>query len=393
MTNCMTHSSNCQPAPRGFTFIEVMFAVLVMGVGVIMIAAMLPVALKQTQETRESAAAASVLESHFHEIETSISDAASLPATWYPNDPLLTAGHPALTPRVLTWPSYDNPRATDPPPNFDNTPPTVPALEQTFAGRVSSSDPAFAAIPFYVRGTGSRAELALVAVRARNIEQFPQSPMIPAVDPRPQALYSAFFDFYNNNGGINPALLPLPVVVQTRGGTVFDSGFEDAVEADQIALASPDTNLISNEQIRQALVQGAAVVVPDGQGKLRVFRLAGPARPGEDDDWTSSDPTVWNLDPEGDLNINRLYDTDPTNNGTPGDLTDDFNADEFGDGSNVFPSFTGDVPTRNIVGNRNGYLIGRMLQDPAAVWNADDNPYIGPSQVVGAFEGQSLQVR
>src|SRR5690606_2323337 len=58
------------PARRGFTFIEVMFSVMILGFGVIMVAVMLPVAVRQTQETRETNAGSAVVESGFHELET-----------------------------------------------------------------------------------------------------------------------------------------------------------------------------------------------------------------------------------------------------------------------------------------------------------------------------------
>ena len=45
---------------RGFSFVEVMFAVIIMGVGFIMVAAMFPVAIQQTRLTVDESAAASV---------------------------------------------------------------------------------------------------------------------------------------------------------------------------------------------------------------------------------------------------------------------------------------------------------------------------------------------
>ena len=359
--------------PRGFTFIEVMFAVLVMGVGVIMIAAMLPVALKKTQQTRETAAAAAVMESYWHDIEVATINDASLPVT------VAVAGGPA---EVYTWPSIDNPPyATTPVPLPQLV---IPAFEQTFGNRVSSSDPTFAAIPFLRREPGKAPEVAIVAVRARNLEQFPAGPS----DPN----YATFFD-PNVGGALSAFNLPIPVLVETRGGSSYDNGTIDTVEPDRILLAERDNS--TNQQIRNACVQGAVVVVTDGLDRLRIFRIAGPARP-DDENWENgpfNDPSVWNLDPEGGLELTQLYDP-----GTPGDTSDDFNVDEFGNaGTNLFP---GNLSSRNTVGARNGYLIGRALRDPSAATNgtwvpnnaAVGNPYAGPTQVVGAFEGRAVNV-
>src|SRR5258706_7473723 len=50
-----------QPRPRaGFTFMEILFAVIIMGVGMIMVAAMFPAAIKQTQANVEDGASTTV---------------------------------------------------------------------------------------------------------------------------------------------------------------------------------------------------------------------------------------------------------------------------------------------------------------------------------------------
>src|SRR5258706_10318958 len=52
-----------RPPPRtraGFTFMEILFAVIIMGVGMIMVAAMFPAAIKQTQANVEDGASVTV---------------------------------------------------------------------------------------------------------------------------------------------------------------------------------------------------------------------------------------------------------------------------------------------------------------------------------------------
>ncbi len=55
-----TKSSVCSPPPpasrRGFSFVEVMFAVIILGIGFVMVSAMFPVAIQQTQMNVEDAA-------------------------------------------------------------------------------------------------------------------------------------------------------------------------------------------------------------------------------------------------------------------------------------------------------------------------------------------------
>ena len=59
-------------APRGFTFIEVLFSVVILGVGLIMIAGMLPVAIKQNADTRNDLTAKVVCDSGYAFIRTLI---------------------------------------------------------------------------------------------------------------------------------------------------------------------------------------------------------------------------------------------------------------------------------------------------------------------------------
>src|SRR5688500_16543884 len=55
----------CRPLPthrRGFTFTEVMFAVILLGIGFIMLAGMFPVAIQQTQTNVEESTASTVVQ-------------------------------------------------------------------------------------------------------------------------------------------------------------------------------------------------------------------------------------------------------------------------------------------------------------------------------------------
>lgn len=57
--------SRYQTASRAFTFVEVLFAIVILGIGMIMIAGILPVAIKQQADTRDDLTAKAVCESGY----------------------------------------------------------------------------------------------------------------------------------------------------------------------------------------------------------------------------------------------------------------------------------------------------------------------------------------
>src|SRR3954470_8053424 len=57
---------------RGFTFTEVMFAVILLGIGFIMLAGIFPVAIQQTQTNVEESTGANVARSAAHYMEESL---------------------------------------------------------------------------------------------------------------------------------------------------------------------------------------------------------------------------------------------------------------------------------------------------------------------------------
>src|SRR4051812_32414628 len=59
---------------RGFAFTEILFAVMVLALGFIMIAAMFPVTIRQTQSTMEEATAASVAKGAMDYLQTVATD-------------------------------------------------------------------------------------------------------------------------------------------------------------------------------------------------------------------------------------------------------------------------------------------------------------------------------
>ena len=64
---------------RGFSFAEVMFAVVILGVGFIMVAAIFPIAAAQTKSTIDESVAAQIARSAFHTIQSSTTSTDYIP--------------------------------------------------------------------------------------------------------------------------------------------------------------------------------------------------------------------------------------------------------------------------------------------------------------------------
>ena len=66
---------------RGFSFTEIMFAVIILGVGFIMVAAIFPVAIQQAKTTTEETTAASIARGAANYLQNIVSDGASPPSS------------------------------------------------------------------------------------------------------------------------------------------------------------------------------------------------------------------------------------------------------------------------------------------------------------------------
>ena len=309
---------------RGFTFIEVMFAVLVLGVGVVMIAAMLPVAIRTTQETRDAAAGNAAVEAGFHLVETA--------ALSNPISPIggITDPDGDGVPQPVTWPAADTVwRSTtipplQPPPAAIFTVPYFPgyeAIAETFSNRVLTSAPEYMWLPFVARtDPDGVTQLAMVAVRARNISDGRYA--LGRVGSE-VAAYDAFFGLgANGNDTLSTDNYPLPVLVTTRLGSADAGGPYFADDSFTLTLQDRPDPLLPNEeaapnndQIREAMVEGAAVVVVDGLGRLRVYRLGAPDT--DDPAFSNSDgrgADTYFLAPDGELDRDFV---DPVSLATP----------------------------------------------------------------------------
>lgn len=371
---------------RGFTFIEVMFAVMILAFGVIMIAAMLPVALRETQRTRDTNAGSAILEGGFHTEEMAWATSTTAQRTAVPTAGVSkmpdTAGFP------VTFPSYGW--------NYTYTGFTTwGALQQyhTLGNRVDSVDGTYAYIPFYSRAGSTAPQIALIAVGVRNVESMrsDQASISPGTTPageNPFLVPGAFFGYpATNDEFIVSDNCPLLVDVEFDfNATVSSDGSGvDKIEPDRVTLGVPDIDSAAEplpgdheERIVSAAVKGAALVLVNDNGDLRILRLG--ERIDTDGDG-EPEPNVYQLAPGGDTQVTLpagMAAGDPiVMDGTNPAGSEDFQ--EFNDKD----SATAPVIYR-------GYLVGRMVENPGMLWDAEDNPYVGPTQVVQVLEGRTL---
>jgi len=257
----------------GFAFTEVLFAVMVLGIGFIMIAAMFPVTIKQTQSTYEESAGAGMAREAIAYLQSQASEA-NFPTT-SPN-----AGQPA---QVYTM--FDNPK--------------MKKKEGWFATRgnyINSKNQRLAWVPLYLReqtkfGISPFAQVIVIALQARNMEQYEPADVMPApgyqsiLEPRPIKV-DLSYDYTNLQGRL----------------TIKDSTW----------LAAPGAYIvIANDQSSNRPKNAI------GQSNGRIYRL------GNQIDQANG---VWGLAPEGDM-IRLNYQTPGTI--VTGDDNDLSNADAY----------------------------------------------------------------
>lgn len=149
-----------------------MFAVVVLGIGFIMIAAMFPVAISQSQTTSEESTGASIARGAVQHI-SSIAGRSSMRAT----DNGVIANPPPVAPFTGI---YQSPPATEPPAGYTIAPVNTGSWEAVKGNLILQSDPRFAFVPFYARRTGSSfAKLIIVTVRARARATFDATDVTP----------------------------------------------------------------------------------------------------------------------------------------------------------------------------------------------------------------------
>jgi hypothetical protein len=145
----------CRPRHGGFSFVEILFAVMILGTGFILIAGIFPVAISQTQANGDETIAA-----------TTAREAVAIIAT-LPNTSVLMASDgnvhrfgPSATPITSTFGDPD-----------------LALWNELNGDQILSEDPRYAWVPFYCRRDDASAQITIIAVRARNHDAY-----VPSAD-------------------------------------------------------------------------------------------------------------------------------------------------------------------------------------------------------------------
>src|SRR6267142_1810707 len=179
---------------RGFTFTEVMFAVILLGIGFIMLAGMFPVAIQQTQTNVEESTGSTIVQAARHYLEQTMTVDDMLPTGNL--DP--TKG-PVVSPRFLRLSEYHD------------VPTGNPLLngylwEKVRGGFILSQDPRYAWTALYKRNPGDNfAHVIIFALQARNYSTYDSNdtvrypvagsgPLLASLEPR-------FIHAYLSDGG------------------------------------------------------------------------------------------------------------------------------------------------------------------------------------------------
>jgi hypothetical protein len=204
----------CGGCRRGFSFTEILFAVMILGIGFIMVAAMFPVAIRQTEDSNRETIGASVGRAGF----SSLSQLATQVVTWSGATPPLTS---PLTSSVLL-PTVANPVAAL------STPITIPNGQSSVVipGQVWTFNDAQDTYGNVVYGT---APTTLTAAHSTLLYTLLAKNLIQATDPR-----FAWAAFYKRDvvaqGAAGTSQIPVPasvaqiimVGVQSRAKPAYD---------------------------------------------------------------------------------------------------------------------------------------------------------------------------
>ena len=371
----------------GFTFIEVLFAIIILGIGSIMLAGMLPVAIKQSSDTRNDLTGRSVAEAGFAYVQAVASSAFyALPNSGAPTPGLVVmppglANSPGrLLP--LNYSVIENnaaPVATTPVP-FPGGP--LLSFQSLHGSRVFTSDPRFQWLAFFGRRPDSSlARLVVLSLRLQNVEgTVPATPNpIPIDRYRRETLVNEAINANNGpflltaairEGGTlepdtikflfsdNSGLSPLTLSASQTGP--IDSG-AFAIVASQAAPANdPQRPYRNNGRVFKLAARRTDIEVAEGSNGL-VFDLApgfdlGPGAPGVDRKFNTADDEV-----DGSMN--------PTNTAISPAVNNEFNT-----GAAVSTGTAVQV-----------WMVGRGLRNPGLAYDASTNPYQGPVQDISVL--------
>ena len=324
---------------RGFSFTEILFAVMVLGIGFIMIAAMFPITIRQTQASMEDSQGANEAKAAMACLSTVASDQ-NFPPTVPPfgNGQKPKLGNPAQV-FSMTLAPYKT----------GSNIPILPGYMAIRGNFINPSNPRVAWVPLYRRGvhdngTGeavgdSYAQVFIFAIQSRNRTQYS-----PGVDPDPTR-------------GRNYSDLDVPKgAVTGEVSTLEPRRLQVTLQYD--AATGHGQLKILDALSRDWAAPGAYIVIADdpntnaplnrpGQSNGRIYQLG---------TLIDSDNGLWELAPGMDM---IRTGTDPTK-------------PQVGDDNDLLPTST-----------TIAYMIGRGYNDP----NDATQGYGGPVQDIAIYTG------
>lgn len=274
----MTQSRKFEP---GFSFTEVLFAVMILGIGFIMVAAIFPVAIQQARTSSEETTGAAVTRGAANYLEK-IASNSTMPATG----------------NVVVGPDFDGFPPSPTMPDFRDTFTVATALRGSI---VSDGDSRYGWVPFYRRAGDPAnpstwspfAQVIMVPVLARNESTFNrvdrQGPPVRRGGPlvwhnRPAGLYSGP-GTARILGNISNGVSGFPDTIEFPNPLDQDIPSEGAYVIVADAIRAPNNPKFWNE-----------FVAPEVQG--RIYRL------GNRD--ASGNPAIWELMPGFDFEPIRV---------------------------------------------------------------------------------------
>jgi type II secretory pathway pseudopilin PulG len=329
---------------RGFSFVEILFAVMILGIGTIMIASLLPVGVRQSQLTAETAAGINAHDCGVRYIDAAAKNgdlARAASGGDFPHTEIgaITDPRPA---QVVPWSTYGNQRH---------------ALHSTLGNRTVATDPRFAWLGMYQREgsttTVTPARFWVVAIQARNTPTFPAGTWAGVTATN-----------YNQN---SPAFANGPQFAKV-------ATTEGVNGPDLIYIYPDDTSGNPRELGRSVAVEGAWVMIASDESnsgnRNGHWYVLGRPRPDLEEgvfELESGFDMPWNAGIDGVERTNDdLHWQTPTRNvPTTGELA----------GTYWRPT----TPPSN----PNALIVGRGLRDPSQPFDPATNRYEGPSMVIG----------
>lgn len=374
---------------RGFTFVEVLFAIIILGIGMIMLAAMLPVAISQTALTRDQVTGKASVESGYayiramiqanpncfpptHDVadlglsgNQNVEVARDLLAGAAPYEYSVTGTAPAPRAGRVVPLTYHVAEQSNPSGNYLKAKDSLRALQ---GSRINSGDPLVQWLAFYRRDEGSDVvNVIVLSMRLRNTEV--------------AKAYSG--DTLKNESmvaGNGPFLVPVEI--------------EDRLaEADVIKFVETGSDTID----RKVAATGAYVIIAHSptlnatddlrrpfRNNGRVFKLAARR---DDLDSQANNARVWELESGFDLPSAKVGQDGVIN--TPDDIPDgSMNRTNSFETDNTAPMSRQDNNHKynNVDGTRAwAWIIGRGLLDPTSA-TGTDNPYRGLAQDLSVLQ-------